>query len=167
MAAVMLQVIPSVFTNYSTYSLLISANTYKKDIVSKEYCIARHDDKMCFVPICRYHNILATLKSYYRNWMHSVSTTKSRTGCIHFSSAASVAKSLSRVDNCFINCRGQFILTSKTEEWTECPASRKRDAWVKGTKNICWNPSKGPNRRKLVDHCLKTELNKLKRLNLN
>ena len=26
--------------------------------MSKEYCIARHDDKMCFLPICRSHIIL-------------------------------------------------------------------------------------------------------------
>ena len=37
---------------------LFSANTYEKYIVSKEYCIARHDDKMCFLPNCRYNNIL-------------------------------------------------------------------------------------------------------------
>ena len=30
----------------------------KKNIVSKEYCIARHDDKMCFLPICRSHIVL-------------------------------------------------------------------------------------------------------------
>ena len=58
MAAVMLQVIPSIFTNFSKNSLNISANTYEKDIVSKEYCIAGHDDKMCFLPNCRYHIIL-------------------------------------------------------------------------------------------------------------
>ena len=58
MAAVMLLVIPSFYTNYSKNSLFISANTYEKYIVSKEYCIAGHDDKMCFLPICRYHNIL-------------------------------------------------------------------------------------------------------------
>ena len=54
----MLQVITSFYTNYSKNSLLNSANTYEKDIVSKEYCIARHDDKMCFLPNCRYHIIL-------------------------------------------------------------------------------------------------------------
>ena len=27
-------------------------------MVSKEYYIARHDDKMCFLPNCRFHNIL-------------------------------------------------------------------------------------------------------------
>ena len=26
--------------------------------MSKEYCIARHDDKVCFLPNCRYHTIL-------------------------------------------------------------------------------------------------------------
>ena len=58
MAAVKLQVIPSFYTIYSKNSLFISANTYEKYIVSKQYCIARQDDKMCFLPNCRYHIIL-------------------------------------------------------------------------------------------------------------
>ena len=49
--------------------------------------------------------------------MHSVSTTNTWTVCIHFSSTASVANLLSRVDKSLIICRGQFISTSKTEEW--------------------------------------------------
>ena len=48
----------SFYTNYSKNSLFISANTYEKYIVSKEDCFARHDEKMCFLPNCRYHNIL-------------------------------------------------------------------------------------------------------------
>ena len=39
-------------------SLFDSANTYEKYIVSNEYCIAHHDDKMCFLPDCRYHILL-------------------------------------------------------------------------------------------------------------
>ena len=58
MAAVILQVIPSFYTNYSKNSLFISANTYEKLIVSKEYCIARHNDKIGFLPNCRYYIIL-------------------------------------------------------------------------------------------------------------
>ena len=54
----MLQVIPSIYTNYSKNGLFISANTYEKHIVSKENCIACHDDKMCFLPFCRCHIIL-------------------------------------------------------------------------------------------------------------
>ena len=57
MAAVMLQVIPCFYTNYPINSLFISADTYEKYIMYKEYCIARHDDKMCFLPNCRYHII--------------------------------------------------------------------------------------------------------------
>ena len=58
MAAVMLQVIPSLYTSYSKNSLFISANTFEKYIVSKEYRIAGHDDKMFLLPNRRYHIIL-------------------------------------------------------------------------------------------------------------
>ena len=58
MAAVMLQVIPGFYTNYSKSSVFFSANTHENYIVCKEYCIARHDDKVCFLPNCRYHIIL-------------------------------------------------------------------------------------------------------------
>ena len=58
LAAVMFRVIPSFYTSYSKNSLFSSANTYEKYIVSKKYCIAGHDDKMCFPPNCRYHIIL-------------------------------------------------------------------------------------------------------------
>ena len=42
----------------SEICLLISANTYEKHIVIKKNCIALHDDKMCFLPTCRYLIIL-------------------------------------------------------------------------------------------------------------
>ena len=78
MAAVMLQVTPSFYTNYSKSSLFISANTHEKYIVSKEYCIAGHDDKMCFLPNCRYHiilignvkELLQKLDAFYFNYQH-------------------------------------------------------------------------------------------------
>ena len=54
----MLQTIASCCTNYSENSLFISANKYERHIVSKEYCISRQDDNMCFLPKCRYHIIL-------------------------------------------------------------------------------------------------------------
>ena len=58
MAAGMLQVTPSFFSNYSENSLFNSANTYERYILSKNYCDSRHDDKICFLPNCRYHHIL-------------------------------------------------------------------------------------------------------------
>ena len=38
--------------------LLICANTYEKYIVSKDYCNANHDDKMCFLLSCCYQMLL-------------------------------------------------------------------------------------------------------------
>ena len=93
MAAVMLQVIPSFYTSFSKTTAFFPANTYEENIVSEQYCIARHDDKMCFLPNCRYHIILiGNIKNLLQIWMHSVSTTNTWTVCIHFSSTASVAK---------------------------------------------------------------------------
>ena len=58
MAAIMLQSIPSFYTKISEKSLFISANTYEKYIVCKDYCVAHHNDKTCFLPACKYHIIL-------------------------------------------------------------------------------------------------------------
>ena len=69
MAAVMLQVIPSFYTFYSKNNLFISANTYGKYIVSEEYCIAGHVDKISFLPKYRYHNILiGDFKELLQKW---------------------------------------------------------------------------------------------------
>ena len=57
MTAIMLQVIPSFYTKLSEKSLFISAITYKKYIVCKDYCVAHHNDKTCFLTACRYHII--------------------------------------------------------------------------------------------------------------
>ena len=53
-AAVRLRGIPSFRARNSEECLILQ--TYKKYIVSKEYCIAHHDDKACLQPNCRYHS---------------------------------------------------------------------------------------------------------------
>ena len=129
MAAVMLQVIPSSYTKYSKKSLFISANTYEKYFLSKEYCIARQDDNMCFLTHCRYHIILIGNIKVFLQKLDAFCFNYQHVDCLYtLSSTASVAKLLSRVDNSLIICRGQLISTSKTEERTECPASQKRDS---------------------------------------
>ena len=55
MAAIMLQTIPSFYTRLSEKNLFISASAYEKYIGCKEYCIAHHDDKTCFLPAFKYH----------------------------------------------------------------------------------------------------------------
>ena len=58
MAAIMLQTIPSFYTKLSERNLFISTNTKEKYIVCKDYCIAHHDDKACFLPAFKYHIVL-------------------------------------------------------------------------------------------------------------
>ena len=58
MAAIMLQTIHCFYAKLSEESLFISAKTYKKFFVCKDYCIAHHDDKACLLPACKYHIIL-------------------------------------------------------------------------------------------------------------
>ena len=58
MAAIILQTIPSFYAKISEKSLFISAATLEKYIVCRDYCIAHHDDKTCFLPACKYHIIL-------------------------------------------------------------------------------------------------------------
>ena len=58
MAAIMLQTIPSFNTKILEKNLFISAYTYEKYIVFKDYCIAHHDDKTCFSPARKHHIIL-------------------------------------------------------------------------------------------------------------
>ena len=66
MAAIMLQSIPSFYTNFSEKGLFISARRYEKYIVCTDYCIAHHDDKTRvsypLVNIILYY--LETFKSY-------------------------------------------------------------------------------------------------------
>ena len=54
----MLQTIPSFYAKISEKSLFISANTYEKYIVCKDYCIAHHNEKTCFLPACKNHIVL-------------------------------------------------------------------------------------------------------------
>ena len=58
MAAIMLQTSPSFYAKISEKSIFISAKTYEKHIVCKDYCIAHYDHKTCFLAICTYNIIL-------------------------------------------------------------------------------------------------------------
>ena len=58
MAAIMLQINPSFYAKILEKSLFISATTHEKYIVCKDYCIAHHNEKTCFLPACVYHTLL-------------------------------------------------------------------------------------------------------------
>ena len=54
----MLQTIPRFYAKFSEKSFFISATTFEKYIVCKDYCVTHHNDKTCFLPACKYHIIL-------------------------------------------------------------------------------------------------------------
>ena len=104
---------------------------HQKKNVSKYYCIAYHEDKMWFLPICGSHIILM---GDNKELLQTVDVFNTCTVCMRFSSADSVSKMLSRVDNSLISCRRQLLSTTKTVERTESAASRKDDSWGKSKK---------------------------------
>ena len=122
----------SQLSNYSRNSLFTLQKKYEKNIVSKEYCIASHDDKMCFLPNCRHHiilignieELLQKLDAFCFNYQHVVwlyALFKYR-----FIDKIVVKR---RVDKFLLMCRGQFFSTSKTKERTEKPGSSKNESW--------------------------------------
>ena len=58
MAAIILQSIPSFYAKNLDKSLFISATTYEKYIVCKDYCNAHRNEKTCFLPTCKCHIVL-------------------------------------------------------------------------------------------------------------
>ena len=58
MTAIMLQTIPSFYAKISEKSPFISATSFEKYIVCKDYCIAHHNEKTCFSPMCNYQIVL-------------------------------------------------------------------------------------------------------------
>ena len=127
MAAIMLQAIPSSYTKLSEKNLFISANTYEKYIVCKDYCIAHHDDKTCFLLSCKYHlMLLGNVEELLKKLDAFFSPLNTWTVCIHYSSTDSVENLLQRVDKCLITYNEQLSLIKETREWTECRALQKR-----------------------------------------
>ena len=167
MAAIMLQTILRFYAKISEKNLFLSATVYEKYIVCKDYCIAHHIEKTCFLPTCKNHFVLlGNVQELLKKWIHFASLINTWIVCIHFLSILSMEKLLQRVDKCFITCNGQLTLITETRDWTECRALQKGDSWGKSTKNICSAPSKRQKQRRLVVQCLQKELKKLKRLNL-
>ena len=164
----MLQVIPSFYTKYSKNSLFISANTYEKYIVKKEYCVARHDDKRCFLLNCRYHiilignikELLQKLDAFCFNYQH--------VDCLYILfkyrfSGKIVLKSGQFSDN--VQRAVHFNHQNRVVD-RMLRIAKNRLLRNKYKKKLLSSFQK-PNRRNLIDQFLQTELNKLKRLNSN
>ena len=83
MATIMLQTIPSLYTKISGKSLFTSANTFEKYIVCKDYCIAHHENKTCFLPCCKYHILLLGNVEELLKKLDSFSFTYQHVDCLY------------------------------------------------------------------------------------
>ena len=156
MAAVMSQVTPSFYANCSKNSLFLSANKYEKKI-SKKYCIARHDDKMCFLLNCRYHislignirDLLQRLDAFCFNYQHvdcMYTLFKYRFSGKFVVKCGQLIDSLQRAVR--FNQRNRGV--------DRMPSIAKKRLFRKKHKKKLFSSFQKPNRRQLVDQSLQT-----------
>ena len=127
MAAFMLQSIPSFYAKISEKSLFISATTYEKYIVCKDYCIAHHNEKTCFLPACNYHIVLLGNVQELLMKLDSFCFIYQHVDCLYtLFKYRFCGKVIAKLDKCLITCNEQLTLITETRELTECRALQKR-----------------------------------------
>ena len=127
MAAVMLQVIPSFFAEYSEKCLFFSTNTYKIYIVWNNYCVAFHNDKTCSVSNCKFHNILLGNVEELLKKLDTFCFTYQHVDCLYaLFQYRFNGKLLQREDKCLITFDEHLTLIIETRVRSECRAMQKR-----------------------------------------
>ena len=167
----MIQTIPSFYAEVSEKRHFFSAKTFEKYIVCKDFCIAHHDNKTCFLPACNNHNKLFGEIVQLLHKLDTFCFTYQHVDCLYtLLKTDSAEKFLQRVEMCLIMCKEQFLLTRETEEWTKCRVLQKK-LLRKKFKQAFMSPkeklSKRKNQPRPVIQCLQKELKKPKSLNLN
>ena len=83
MAAIMLQTIPSFYAKIAEKSLFISATTYEKYFVCKDYCIAHQNKQTCFLPTGKYHIVLLGNDQELLKKLNTFSFTYQHVDCLY------------------------------------------------------------------------------------
>ena len=139
---------------------LFSANTYGKYIASNECCFARHDDKMCFLPNCRYHIVLiGNIKELLQN-LDAFCFNYQHVECLYtiFKYRFS-RKIVIKSGKIFDNLQRAVHFNQQNKGDDRMPSFAKKRILKrkkKNTKNNCCAPSKRQNRQKLLGQSLTT-----------
>ena len=129
MAAIMIQTIPSFYAKISENSLFISSTTYEKYIVYKVYCIAHHNEKMCFLPACIYHIVLLGNVQELLKKLDTFCFTYQHVDSLYtLFKYRFIGKVIAKSGQRLITFNDQLTLITETREWTECRALQKRDS---------------------------------------
>ena len=168
MAAVILQTIPSFYTKISEKSLFISASTYEKYIVCKDYCIAHHDDKTRFLPACKYHIILLGNIDELLKKLDTICFTYQHVDCLYtlFKYRFS-GKVFARSGQVFDNVQRAVDFNQRSKGVGRKPSIAKKRLLRKKYNKHLFSSFQKTKQRRLVDRSLQIELNKLKIINLS
>ena len=152
MAAIMLQTIPSFYATISQKSLSISATTYEKYIVSKDYCIAHHKEKRCFLPVCKYHTVLLGNVQELLKKLDTVCFTYQHVDCLYtlFKYRFS-AKIFAKSRQVFANLQRAVDFNQRNKGVDRMPNNGKKSFLRKSSKSIYSAPFERQKQRRPVD----------------
>ena len=148
---------------------VFSANTYEKNIVCKDYCIAHHNDKTCSLPACNYHIILLGEIEEMLQKLDTFCFTYQHVDCLYilFNYRFS-GKIIAKSGNVFNNVQRAISFNQRNREVDKMPSIAK---WRLLRKNfehdfIECSPKEQINADQRFSLCRKNWKNQ-KRLNLN
>ena len=167
-AAIMLQTIPSFYAKISEKSLFISAPTFEKYNVCKDYYIAHHNKKTCFLPACKYHTLQLGNVGELLKKLDSFCFTYQHVDCLYtlFKYLFS-GKVTAKSEQVFDNVQRAVDFNQRNKGLDRMPSIAKKSSWGKSIKSICSAPFKRQKQRRPAVPCLQKELKKSKRLNLS
>ena len=169
MAVIMLQTIPSFYAKNSERSLLISATTYEKYIVCKDYCIAHHNEKTCFSAACKCHTVLLGNVQELLKKLDTFCFTYQHVDCLYtlFKYRFS-GKVFAKNGQVFDNVQRTVEFNHRSKAVDIMPSiAKKRLLRKKYKKHFFSAPCRKQNQRTPVVQCLQKELKKSKRLNFS
>ena len=159
MAAIMLQSIPSFYAKISEKSLFISATTYEKNIVCKDYCIAHHNEKTCFLPACKYHIVLPGNVQELLKKLDSFCFTYQHVDCLYtlFKYRFS-GKVIAKSGQVFDNVQRAVDFNHRNMGVDRMPSIAKKRLLRKKYEKHLFSSFQKTKQRRLVIHCLQKEL---------
>ena len=164
----MLPPIPCFYAKNSEKSLFISATTYEKYIVCKDYCIAHHNEKTCFLPACKYHIVLLGNVQELLKKLDSICLNYQHVECLYtLFKYRLCGKVIAKSGQVFDNVQRAVDYNHRNKGVDRMPSIAKKRLLRKRTKNNCSALFKRQKQRRPVVKCLQKELKQLKRLNLN
>ena len=134
----------------------------------KKCCTAHHDDKLCFLPNCRYHigrkgDFIELLQK-----MDAFFFTYQKDYCVYtLFKYPFREKTVAKSGQVFDSVQRSTYFNQWNWRLDKMPRTAKNDCWQKGTKRIYWFLYERQNQGKKLDQYSQKKLKWLKRLNMN